>query len=125
MYKRQPGTGAASERGFGDGEGATLNCPMAAGTGTDEWVRAFEGEILPALDRYAPQLVIISAGFDAHALDPLSETRLTEDAYTSMTRSLRALADQHAEGRLVSLLEGGYSLEGLALSVEAHVSSLL
>ena len=125
QFPHYPGTGAASERGFGDGEGATLNCPMAAGTGTDEWVRAFEGEILPALDRYAPQLVIISAGFDAHALDPLSETRLTDDAYTSMTRSLRALADQHAEGRLVSLLEGGYSLEGLALSVEAHVSSLL
>lgn len=120
-----PGTGSASERGLGDGEGATLNCPLAAGTGDAEWLAAFEGQVLPALEAFAPQLVLVSAGFDAHVRDPLSSTRLTADAYRRMTEGLVAVTEASAEGRLVSCLEGGYDLVGLAEGAEAHLQALL
>ncbi len=125
QYPHYPGTGARSERGRGDGEGATLNCPLAAGTGDTQWLAAFEDQVLPALDTFRPELVIVSAGFDAHRLDPLSDTSLSESAFARMTAGLVELSARHAKGRLISLLEGGYSLEGLALSAEAHVAALL
>ncbi|MBI1380441.1 MAG: histone deacetylase [Planctomycetaceae bacterium] len=125
QFPHYPGTGAANERGLGDGEGTTLNCPMAPGSGDRDWLRAFDEIVLPALDAFRPDLVIASAGFDAHRLDPLSDTVLTEAAYTHMSRALVQLAERHAAGRLLSLLEGGYSLEGLALSAEAHVAALV
>lgn len=120
-----PGTGAASERGLGDGEGATLNCPLPAGTGDGEWLAAFEGRVLPALEAFAPELVLVSAGFDAHVRDPLSSTCLTAAAYRRMTEGLLAVADATAKGRLVSCLEGGYDLVGLAEGAEAHLQALL
>ena len=120
-----PGTGAASERGLGDGEGATLNCPLPGGTGDDAWLAAFEGRVLPALEAFAPELVLVSAGFDAHERDPLSSMRLSAEAYARMTAGLREQADRSAGGRLVSCLEGGYDLIGLAEGVEAHVGVLL
>ena len=120
-----PGTGAASERGLGDGEGATLNCPLPGGTGDDAWLAAFEGRVLPALEAFAPELVLVSAGFDAHERDPLSSTRLSAEAYVRMTAGLREQAERSAGGRLVSCLEGGYDLDGLAEGVEAHVGVLL
>ena len=116
-----PGTGAAGERGRGDGTGATLNLPMTAGAGDPDYLRAFEDTLLPSLEAFDPGLVLISAGFDAHALDPLSSTRVSTDAFGRMTTLLRGLAG----GRIVSLLEGGYDLEGLASSVEAHVAALV
>lgn len=124
QYPHYPGTGAASERGRGAGEGATLNCPQPAGSGDAEWLADFDEQILPRLETFEPELVILSAGFDAHALDPLSDTQLTEEAYRVMTRGILDLARDHCGGRVVSLLEGGYSLDGLARSVEAHVGEL-
>ena len=125
QHPHYPGTGAARERGRGAGEGTTLNCPQPAGSGDREWLAAFEGKVLPALEDFRPELVVVSAGFDAHRLDPLSETLLGEESYAVMTRGLLEVAGRHAAGRLVSLLEGGYSLEGLAASVEAHVGELV
>ena len=119
------GTGRTGRHGLGDGEGATLNCPLAAGTGDAEWLAAFEGQVLPALEAFAPQLVLVSAGFDAHVRDPLSSTRLSADAYRRMTEGLVAVAEASAEGRVVSCLEGGYDLVGLAEGAEAHLQALL
>jgi acetoin utilization deacetylase AcuC-like enzyme len=124
QYPHYPGTGAASERGLGDGEGSVLNCPMAPGTGDYEWLDAFETTVLPALDAFGPEFLLLSAGFDAHARDPLSATLVTEDAYERMTEQVLALAAETCGGRVVSVLEGGYDLEGLALSAEAHVRAL-
>lgn len=120
-----PGTGQRTERGVGAGEGATLNLPQRSGAGDSEWLGAFERELLPALERFDPQFVIVSAGFDAHANDPLAQTKLTTGAFATMTRSLQELADARCSGKLVSLLEGGYDLDALADSVEAHVTELL
>jgi len=125
QYPHYPGTGAESERGRGDGEGTTLNCPLSAGTGDHEWLDAFEEKLLPAVDAFAPQFVLISAGFDAHRRDPLSSTLVGEETYGRMTELLLGVADSHAEGRVVSLLEGGYDLEGLSASAEEHVAALL
>jgi len=125
QWPHYPGTGRAEERGRGDGEGATLNCPLAAGTGNAEWLAALDDRMLPALDEFRPQFVLISAGFDAHLADPLSGTRLTGEAYREMTRRVLELAERHAGGRLVSLLEGGYDLEALADSVAIHVGELV
>jgi acetoin utilization deacetylase AcuC-like enzyme len=125
QYPFYPGTGAKGERGLGAGAGTTLNCPLAAGAGDAEWIAAFESELLPALEDFAPEFVLVSAGFDAHRDDPLAGMRLSEEAYRAMTRSLLELADRSAHGRLVSLLEGGYDLEALSRSVAAHVETLL
>ena len=120
-----PGTGAANERGIANGEGATLNCPLPAGAENAEWLRAFEGQVLPAFESFRPEFVLISAGFDAHRLDPLAGTALDEEAYAEMTRSLMSFAATHCAGRLVSVLEGGYHLEALASCVETHVKELV
>jgi len=125
QYPHYPGTGAESERGRGHGEGATLNCPLSAGTGDHEWLDAFERKVLPAIDAFAPQFVLISAGFDAHRRDPLSSTLVGEETYGRMTELLLGLANTHANGRVVSILEGGYDLEGLSASVEKHVAALV
>jgi acetoin utilization deacetylase AcuC-like enzyme len=119
-----PGTGKADERGIGAGEGSTLNCPQPPRAGDREWLAALEGTILPALEAFAPEFVIVSAGFDAHERDPLAETRLSTAAFGAMSRSTLDLARRCCRGRLVSLLEGGYDLEALAESVEAHLVAL-
>jgi acetoin utilization deacetylase AcuC-like enzyme len=119
-----PGTGAASERGTGDGEGATLNRPMAAGTGDVEWLGELERAVLPALEDFAPEFLILSAGFDAHRDDPLSGTEVTVEGYRKMTEDVVDLARRCAGGRIVSALEGGYNLDSLARSVRAHVEVL-
>jgi acetoin utilization deacetylase AcuC-like enzyme len=115
-----PGTGAASERGVGN----LFNVPLAAGAGSLEFRHAYETIILPALDAFAPQLLLISAGFDAHRLDPLASLGLTADDYAWVTTRLGVVADRHAQGRLVSSLEGGYSLVALRESTIAHVNAL-
>jgi acetoin utilization deacetylase AcuC-like enzyme len=124
QFPHYPGTGARRERGIGAGEGATLNCPMPAGSGDREWLAAFESDVLRALEDFRPQFVLVSAGFDAHRDDPLSGTRVTEEGFRAMSRGLLALAERHAQGRVVSLLEGGYQLESLASSALAHVEEL-
>jgi acetoin utilization deacetylase AcuC-like enzyme len=117
-----PGTGAASERGEHD---TIVNAPLAAGDGGDAFRAAFNTLILPRLDTFAPELIVISAGFDAHWRDPLADLNLTEADFVWATRQLMELADRHANGRLLSLLEGGYDLEGLAASVAGHVKALM
>tara|TARA_R110002072_G_scaffold109564_2_gene236977 strand:+ start:2220 stop:3188 length:969 start_codon:yes stop_codon:yes gene_type:complete len=124
QHPHYPGTGAAQERGRGAGEGATLNLPQAPSTGDSEWLHAFEQVLLPAVESFAPDLVLISAGFDAHAADPLSSTHLTEDGFAQMTRGLRDVAERTAQGRIVSMLEGGYDPDALARSVQAHLEAL-
>ncbi len=125
QYPHYPGTGAASERGSGAGEGATLNLPLPAGSGPREWLRAFEGTLLPALEAFRPALILVSAGFDAHKLDPLSDTELDGATFDAFTRGLTEVATRVDARGLVSLLEGGYSLAGLAESAEAHVAALV
>jgi acetoin utilization deacetylase AcuC-like enzyme len=120
-----PGTGARSERGEGAGEGMTLNCPFPAGSGRKEILGAFQEQLITAADEVKPELVLISAGFDSRAGDPLGQFLLTDADFADLTRVMREIADKHAGGRLLSVLEGGYSLTGLAAGVRAHVEALL
>lgn len=117
-----PGTGAPSERGA---HGTIVNAPLRAGDGGDVFRDAFESVILPRVEDFRPDLIIISAGFDAHWRDPLANLNLKEPDFAWATQRLMAIADRHAGGRIVSLLEGGYDLEGLAKSAAAHVVSLM
>ncbi|UCE59135.1 MAG: histone deacetylase [Phycisphaerales bacterium] len=120
-----PGTGHEFERGRGEGDGYTINRPMLPPSGDEEWRRAFDDTILPAIDGFRPQFVLISAGFDAHKLDPLAPLELDTETYGWMTDELVAVAKIHAAGRLVSILEGGYHLDALADSASLHVTRLL
>ncbi len=116
-----PGTGAARETGVGN----IFNAPLAPGDGGDKLRAAFNDKILPALDTFKPELIIVSAGFDAHSRDPLGSLRMEADDFAWVTRELMKSAEKNCEGRLVSVLEGGYDLQGLADSVSAHVSELM
>jgi acetoin utilization deacetylase AcuC-like enzyme len=117
-----PGTGARSERGE---HNTIVNAPLRAGDGGDAFRAAFEQTILPRLREFSPDLVMISAGFDGHLRDPLANLTLTEPDYAWVTQKLMQIADAKAGGRVVSLLEGGYDLQGLAGSVAAHVTALM
>ncbi len=120
-----PWTGAAGETGQGDGEGATLNVPLPAGSGDKEFIAAFEERLRPAMGRFQPDFVLISAGFDSRTADPLGRFRVTDAGFRRLTEIVMAIARDHASGRLVSVLEGGYSLTGLASAASAHVETLL
>ena len=120
-----PGTGYDYERGRGAGEGFTINLPMLPPAGDDEYRRAFDAAILPAVDKFGPKFVLISAGFDAHRLDPLAPLKLETESYGWMTDELLRVAGKHCNGRLVAILEGGYHLDALADSVALHVARLL
>lgn len=120
-----PGTGTRDETGEGAGADTTINCPFPAHTGREEILGAFRDRLLPAAEAFAPELVMISAGFDSRLGDPLGQFRLADSDFAELTNLLQDLADRHADGRLVSALEGGYSLAGLASSVESHVGALL
>lgn len=125
QYPFYPGTGRASERGRGEGEGFTMNCPLSAGTGDDEYIRTFEEVLAPAVESFRPDFILISAGFDAHRDDPLAGMKVTEEGYRHMTRILKDLAGRLCQNRIVSCLEGGYNLTALARSVEAHITTLM
>jgi acetoin utilization deacetylase AcuC-like enzyme len=116
-----PGTGARGETGAGN----IVNAPLSPDSGSDVFREAFRSRILAAVDDFAPDLIVVSAGFDAHHRDPLAQINLTEDDFDWATGQVMARADRHASGRLVSLLEGGYDLQGLAFSVAAHVGRLM
>ena len=124
QFPHYPGTGARSETGIGDGEGATLNCPMTPGLGDSAYREAFSEIVLPMARAFNPDAVLISAGFDAHRADPLGSINLENSSYTWMTQQVMELADQCCDGRLISLLEGGYDLNALAESVTEHVRVL-
>jgi acetoin utilization deacetylase AcuC-like enzyme len=119
-----PGTGSARETGSGRGAGFTLNYPMPAGSGDAEYIEVFQSVLGPEIDRVQPEAILISAGFDAHLDDPLAGMSLTEKGYAALTSILREAAGRHCEGRIISLLEGGYDLQALAASVEAHLLAL-
>ena len=117
-----PGTGAIGERGE---HNQIVNAPLRTGDGGDAFREALETAILPRIDEFAPDLIIISAGFDAHHRDPLGGLRLVEADYAWATRKLMDIAVSAAASRVVSVLEGGYDLEGLAKSAAAHVTALM
>jgi len=119
QYPFYPGTGGRNEKGIGRGEGFTKNIPFPPGTGEDEYLAAFGSEVVPALETYAPGLLIISAGFDAHRNDPLAGMNLTEESFGMMTRLVKDIAP------IVSVLEGGYDLWALGHSVEKHLDALM
>jgi acetoin utilization deacetylase AcuC-like enzyme len=117
-----PGTGAVGERGE---HNTIVNAPLRPGDGGEQFRAAFENRILPQLRDFQPELLIISAGFDAHMRDPLANLNLLETDFEWATRKLMEIADKNANGRVVSVLEGGYDLQGLANSVAAHVAALM
>ena len=124
QYPFYPGTGAASETGISRGRGATLNCPLPAGAGDEDYRLAFQEKILPAIEKFKPQAVLLSAGFDAHAADPLAQMNLTTEFYGWMTERMMETASRFAGGRLISLLEGGYNLQVLPQCVGLHLAGL-
>ena len=120
-----PGTGPAEETGEGAGKGTTLNCPLPAGSGRTEIFECFERKLIPAMEKFRPELVLISAGFDSRAGDPLGQFKLTDADFADLTGIVRGIAEKSAQGRVVSMLEGGYSLTGLASAATAHVAALM
>jgi acetoin utilization deacetylase AcuC-like enzyme len=119
-----PGTGATNEIGGGAGRGYTLNIPFEEGLGDAAYLRGVEEVIVRAIDDYQPQAILLSSGFDAHRRDPLGGMRVTEQAYGEITKRIVEAAERHGGGRVLSLLEGGYDMEGLAASVAEHVHAL-
>jgi acetoin utilization deacetylase AcuC-like enzyme len=120
-----PGTGAAEEAGEGDGRGYTVNLPLSAGGGDDVYRAAFERTVLPVAHEFAPELVLISAGFDASARDPLAQMRLSSDAFGWMGRALRGVAEATAGGRIALVLEGGYDLVGLEAGLASAIGGVV
>ena len=119
-----PGTGAATERGTGRGSGYTINVPLAAGADDDAYADIFDQVILPAAGAFRPQLVLVSAGFDAHADDPLGGMRMTAQGFGDLARRVVEIAATHADGRVVAILEGGYDPAALAASVATTLAAL-
>ncbi len=124
QYPFYPGTGAAGETGIGPGEGFTLNVPLPAGTGDDGYAEAIQSRVLPALKRYAPDVLLLSAGFDAWQADPLGGMRVTRDGFRAWGDWCAKLAAEVCGGRVLAVLEGGYDLANLPLLVEDHLEGL-
>jgi acetoin utilization deacetylase AcuC-like enzyme len=116
-----PGSGSEGDTGVGN----LLNAPLPSGTGSAAFRRTWEERLLPRLDAFRPQLLLVSAGFDAHRADPLAQLELVADDYAWLTGRLMDVARDHARGRVVSTLEGGYDLAALAASAAAHVAALM
>jgi acetoin utilization deacetylase AcuC-like enzyme len=116
-----PGTGARSETGI---DGNVINAPLPAGAGSAAWRAAMNDRVLPALDAFAPELILVSAGFDAHKADPLAQLELETEDFAWAGRRLKELALRHCKGKLVSTLEGGYDLPALAGSADAYLKAL-
>ena len=124
QYPFYPGTGASEEIGVGAGKGATVNCPLPAGQTDADYGAVFHDLFLPVGRAFAPELIIVSAGYDAHLRDPLADMRVTERGFAAMTSLMAELAEEACGGKLVLLLEGGYDLGALALSVRASLEAL-
>jgi acetoin utilization deacetylase AcuC-like enzyme len=125
QYPFYPGTGSSDEKGTGKGYGFTLNLPMPAGSDDEDYLKVFGEEIVPTLEKFQPEFIIISAGFDAHRDDPLAGMNLTEEAFHKMTKLTNEVARKFSNSKILSVLEGGYNLKALALSVESHLKGLL
>ena len=117
-------TGKEWKTGEGGGKGTTMNAPFGAGAGRSEILGAFQTKLLPAANEFKPDLILVSAGFDSRLGDPLGGFTLTDQDFADLTEVLLELADRHSAGRLVSVLEGGYDLEGLGLAAAKHVEAL-
>jgi acetoin utilization deacetylase AcuC-like enzyme len=124
QFPYYPGTGSKQETGEGDGKGFILNIPMDAGSGDKEYSKAFEKVIIPAIKKYSPEMIFISAGFDAHEDDHLGGINLTTEFFGEMTSMLTDSADDCCDGRMVSVLEGGYNLAALRDCVKLHIEEL-
>jgi len=124
QYPYYPGTGAADETGRGNGAGYTFNVPIEAGATDGDYEAIFESLVIPVIDQFKPELLIISAGFDAHEHDPLGRMRLSTAGYASLTSALCAAADRHCHGRIVAVTEGGYDLGALKACLESSVAVL-
>jgi acetoin utilization deacetylase AcuC-like enzyme len=120
-----PGTGLATEAGDGRGRGLTINHPLPAGTGRAEMLKTYRDSLLPAANRFRPQLVFVSAGFDSRSGDPLGQFTLADQDFADLTDIVREIAETHAGGRMISVLEGGYSLDGLQRAATAHLNRLI
>jgi len=120
-----PGTGRADEAGEGPGEGTTMNFPFPAGSGRRQILGAMQDALVPAAEKFKPELLLISAGFDSRVGDLLGRFTLTDRDFADLTGVVREIADRHAAGRVISTLEGGYSLDGLGSAAAAHVAALL
>jgi acetoin utilization deacetylase AcuC-like enzyme len=120
-----PGTGYAHERGKGRGAGTTLNVPLRPGDGDDRFLAGLTDQLVPAMEAFRPEFVLVSAGFDAHRADPLGGLHVSTEAFADATRIVRGIADRFGSGRIVSTLEGGYDLTALAASTATHLESLL
>jgi acetoin utilization deacetylase AcuC-like enzyme len=119
-----PGTGSLREQGIDAGSGTTVNLPMPAGCGDSEYGATFDAVLVPVLHEFEPELIVVSAGFDAHARDPLASMHVTTEGFAAMAARIREVADACCEGRLLLVLEGGYDLEALSESVAAVVAVL-
>jgi acetoin utilization deacetylase AcuC-like enzyme len=122
QYPFYPGTGASSERGRGAGAGFTLNIPLDAGAKDDEIEAKYARQVIPAVRAFKPNLLMISAGFDAHEMDPLGQLRMTTEGFGRLTQTLVSLADEVCEGRMVLVTEGGYDLKALGDSLNAVIA---
>lgn len=125
QYPLYPQSGRTTETGTGKGKGFTLNCPVTAGATDTDYRRVFQDYLRPALARFSPEIILISAGFDAHHADPLAGMALTEQGYKDLTRLVMEMAAEHCGKRLISILEGGYDLQALTACVVAHIEALL
>ena len=124
QYPFYPGTGGVDETGTGDGLGSNLNLPMRAYSCDADYINAIEHKLIPVIQKFNPDLIIISAGFDAHENDPLAQINLSTDCYGKMTQKLMEIANDVCNGRILSMLEGGYDYSALADSVKLHVETL-
>jgi acetoin utilization deacetylase AcuC-like enzyme len=120
-----PGSGSQAEQGAGEGMQTNINVPLPKDSGDDQYVKAFEEKLVPAASAFAPDFVLVSAGFDAHEGDLLGGMRVTDRGFAKLTQIVKSIADKFCAGRLISVLEGGYGLDGLAASVEAHIRVLM
>jgi len=124
QYPFYPGTGHPWETGINRGDGATLNCPMSPGSGDADYQKAFREKILPQLHEFKPEAVIISSGFDAHARDPLANIELSTECFVWMTDRLMEIADRYSQGRILSVIEGGYDYDAMPECLAAHLGAL-
>ena len=120
-----PGTGAVNERGDGKGEGMTMNRPLPSGSGFKEIGPCFREEFTETMKKFKPDLILVSAGFDSRVGDPLGHFTLTDAQFIELTKILLDIAHEHCEGRLISMLEGGYNVDGLASAVKGHLAQLM
>ena len=125
QYPFYPGSGSQAERGSGKGLNTNINVPLPAGSGDERYIKEFEEKLTPAASSFSPDFVLVSAGFDSHRDDLLGGMRVTEQGFAKLTQIVKSIAEKCCSGRLVSVLEGGYGLEGLAASVEAHIRVLM